>query len=137
MKSCIFVFFLLLAVFVAHPILAQDNASAVNFPAEIVEVLVETCPVMGGKINKSVNTIVDGKLYYFCCPGCIGSFAADPGKFADKMQAAVLTTLKVTNTDGKCPETGLAADLKFFTIDTVAKTITFYHNKESRDKNTN
>ncbi len=110
-------------------------AASQSFPAEIIEVYSENCPVMGGKINKAVNTVIDGKIYYFCCPGCIGMFSADPAKYAEKLANAVLTTLKVTNVDGKCPATGLAADLKFFKIDEVAKTITFYHNEESKDKN--
>jgi len=106
-----------------------------SFPTEIIEVSSENCPVMGGKINKAVNTVIDSKLYYFCCPGCIGMFSADPAKYAEKLANAVMTTLKVTNADGKCPVTGLAADLKFFKVDEVAKTITFYHNEDSKNKN--
>jgi YHS domain-containing protein len=127
---------LLMVIFISGASLAPSSATNfINiFPEEIVEVMTETCPVMGGKINQSVNTIVDGKLYYFCCAGCIGAFAANPEKFADKLKNATLTTLKVTNPEGKCPVTGENAELKFFTIDRVAKTITFYHNEESKNK---
>ena len=31
----------------------------------------ETCPVMGGKINKSLYADVNGHRVYVCCKGCI------------------------------------------------------------------
>ena len=40
-----------------------------------------TCPVMGGKIDKSVYTDHQGKRVYFCCKGCIAQFQKDPAKF--------------------------------------------------------
>jgi YHS domain-containing protein len=101
------------------------------FPQQIIEVQAETCPVMGGKVNKSVNTIIDGKLYYFCCPGCIGSFRKNQQKYSGKLENAETKTLEVTNKDGKCPISGKKAKLKFFKIDQENKTITFYHDKSS------
>jgi YHS domain-containing protein len=83
------------------------------------------------KVNKSVNTIIDGKLYYFCCPGCIGSFRKNQQKYSGKLENAETKTLEVTNKDGKCPISGKKAKLKFFKIDQENKTITFYHDKSS------
>lgn len=44
-----------------------------------------TCPVMGGKINKDVFVEYKGKKVYFCCPGCEGTFQADPEKYISNL----------------------------------------------------
>lgn len=46
----------------------------------------EVCPVMGGKIDKAVYADHDGKRVYFCCPGCIDTFKADPAKYIEKSE---------------------------------------------------
>ena len=43
------------------------------------------CPVMGGKIDKTVFTEYEGRKVYFCCPGCIAEFHKDPQKYLDKL----------------------------------------------------
>jgi len=40
-----------------------------------------TCPIMGKPINKTVSTDYQGKKVYFCCPGCIDKFKAEPEKY--------------------------------------------------------
>ena len=46
----------------------------------------KTCAVMGGPVNdKSVFIDYKGKKVYFCCPGCIGKFKADPEKYLAKL----------------------------------------------------
>ena len=47
----------------------------------------ENCPVMGGKINKSVYTDYQGKRVYFCCPACIEPFNKDADKLVKKMES--------------------------------------------------
>jgi hypothetical protein len=111
---------------------AKENKS--DFPTEIIEVQAQTCPVMGGKINKDVFTIVGNRLYYFCCGGCIGAFEAEPEKFLKKLEGAEERVLKVTNEDGKCPVSQLEANLNFFKIDEESNTITFFHDAESMNK---
>ena len=57
----------------------------------------ENCPVMGGKINKSLYTDYQGKRIYFCCKGCPEEFKKDPEKYIKKMEAedeAILITKK-------------------------------------------
>jgi Cu(I)/Ag(I) efflux system membrane fusion protein len=44
-----------------------------------------TCPVMGGAINKAVFTEYQGKKVYFCCPGCIEKFKANPEQYVAKL----------------------------------------------------
>lgn len=46
-----------------------------------------TCPVMGGDIDKNVFVDHEGQRVYFCCPGCIGKFEAEPGKYLAKLKA--------------------------------------------------
>jgi len=130
-KNTILILTVILAVFFYTNLTAEE--ASITFPTEIIEVLNTNCPVMGGEIDKTVNTIVDGHLYYFCCGGCIGTFEADPAKFLEKLKDAPTKTLKVTNVDGKCPVSGLEASLKFFKIDEEASTITFYSNQESME----
>ncbi len=46
-----------------------------------------TCPVMGGKIDKSQYADVQGKRIYVCCPGCVAKVKADPEKYIKKLEA--------------------------------------------------
>ena len=48
----------------------------------------ENCPVMGGKINKSLYADHKGKRVYFCCTGCIAPFNKEPEKFIQQLEAA-------------------------------------------------
>jgi YHS domain-containing protein len=41
----------------------------------------ETCPVMGGKIDRKVFADYQGKRVYFCCAGCPEEFRKDPEKY--------------------------------------------------------
>ena len=54
---------------------------------KVTSVTVEqtTCPVMGGAINKDIFTEYKGKKVYFCCPGCVDMFKADPEKYLAKL----------------------------------------------------
>ena len=46
------------------------------------------CPVMGGKINKSLFVDHEGHRVYFCCEGCIDPFKKDPAKYVKDLLAA-------------------------------------------------
>jgi YHS domain-containing protein len=42
------------------------------------------CPVMGSRFKPDKNTKsyeYKGKVYYFCCPGCVDKFKAEPKKY--------------------------------------------------------
>ncbi len=46
-----------------------------------------TCPVTGETFVVSADSAkveYEGKTYYFCCPGCMGSFQKDPTKYLAK-----------------------------------------------------
>jgi len=46
-----------------------------------------TCPVSGEEFTvteSSPKAEYQGKTYYFCCPGCVEKFNADPAKYGTK-----------------------------------------------------
>lgn len=45
------------------------------------------CPVMGGKINKSLYYDYQGKRIYVCCPPCLGELEKDPEKYIKKLKS--------------------------------------------------
>jgi len=63
-----------------------EYAKKVEAAGETVAKLQTTCPVMGGKINKSQFADVKGKRIYVCCPGCIGTIKANPDKYIKKLE---------------------------------------------------
>ena len=46
----------------------------------------ESCPVVGGKINKDLYVDYQGQRVYFCCPSCIEVFKKDPEGYLRKMR---------------------------------------------------
>lgn len=42
---------------------------------------IETCPVTGEPIDKSVSAEIQGKTVYFCCAGCVGTVKKDPSRY--------------------------------------------------------
>jgi hypothetical protein len=52
---------------------------------ETVATLQTTCPVMGGKVNKSLYVDEAGQRMYVCCKGCIGPLKKDFAKYAKKL----------------------------------------------------
>jgi hypothetical protein len=52
---------------------------------ETVATLQTKCPVMGGKVNKSLYVDDAGQRMYVCCKGCIGPVKKDFAKYAKKL----------------------------------------------------
>ncbi|MCP4630425.1 MAG: YHS domain-containing protein [bacterium] len=67
-------------------IIAAVVACAFLFAAPVYAASQETCPVMGGKIDKKIYADHDGKRVYFCCAQCNGEFKKDPAKFVKKLE---------------------------------------------------
>jgi YHS domain-containing protein len=44
------------------------------------------CPVMGGKVDRSVFTDYQGKRIYFCCSGCVDDFKKNPDKYMKQIE---------------------------------------------------
>jgi YHS domain-containing protein len=63
-----------------------DKMTAANTMNKKTQVAQQTvCPVMGGKINKSVFATYKGKKVYFCCAGCETPFLKNPEKYLSKL----------------------------------------------------
>lgn len=60
---------------------ARDKSEAVNAGNKI-------CPVMGEKINEKTKATYEyeGKVYNFCCSGCINEFKKNPEKHIKKIE---------------------------------------------------
>lgn len=70
-------------LFTAGNVSAKDNdkQDAPNGKAQT------DCPVMGGKINKSLFVDTQGKRIYVCCAGCLTSLKANPEKYRKELEA--------------------------------------------------
>lgn len=64
-----------------HKVMETTNAETKS----VQSVEQTTCPVMGLDIDRSVYTEYKGKKVYFCCPGCIDKFNADPSSYIAKL----------------------------------------------------
>jgi len=47
----------------------------------------ETCPLMGGKIDKKFFADHNGNRVYFCCGACVAPFNKDPQKYIQKLES--------------------------------------------------
>jgi YHS domain-containing protein len=72
---------------------ASSDSSPANAPAVTasdakapVGTAQTVCPVMGGKINKSIFADYQGKRVYFCCGGCPAVFKRDPAKYVKALE---------------------------------------------------
>jgi YHS domain-containing protein len=60
-----------------------------------------TCPVMGGKIDKSQYVDVKGKRIYVCCAGCVAKIKADPDKYIKELEDQGIVLDETPKTDSK------------------------------------
>jgi YHS domain-containing protein len=47
---------------------------------------IETCPVMGMPVDKSVKIEINGRTVYACCPGCLDTIKANPDLYLKKTE---------------------------------------------------
>jgi YHS domain-containing protein len=66
-----------------------------------------TCPVMGGPIDSSAYTDIQGQRVYHCCPACSKKLKADPDKYFKK---AAEDGILFQNIQKNCPITGEPID---------------------------
>lgn len=101
-------------------ILALAFAASVAAPALAEAKPQTTCAVMGGMIDKAVFADHEGLRVYFCCPGCIDTFKADPARFLGKFKAEGVELEKAPavgdarNPQTLCPVLGNPVDRKVF-----------------------
>jgi len=54
--------------------------------ASVMNVVNANCPISGKKVKDDGGTYMyEGKMYGFCCPGCIEKFKKDPEKYIKKI----------------------------------------------------
>ncbi len=61
------------------------------------------CPVMGGKIDSTAYTDIQGQRVYHCCPMCTDKLKADPDKYFKK---AAEESIVFENIQTVCPVSG-------------------------------
>ena len=110
-----YVFLILIAVFAVAVIPAK---AAEKGKAQTL------CPVMGGEINKEVYTDYEGKRVYFCCPGCLEKFKADPETYIQKMEKEGIVLEKAPKAQTHCPVMGGEIDRKVY-LDYKGKRVYF------------
>lgn len=70
------------------------------------------CPVMGGPIDSSAYTDIQGQRVYHCCPMCSAKLKADPDKY---FKEAAAKGILFENIQTTCPVTGEPIDKAVFT----------------------
>ena len=90
------------AAFAGEP--AKDQKEAMK-PVEWKSQTV--CPVMGGKIDSSAYTDIQGQRVYHCCPMCTDKLTADPDTYFKK---AAADGIQFENVQTTCPICGMAIE---------------------------
>jgi len=70
------------------------------------------CPVLGGKIDSSQYSDIQGQRIYHCCAGCSEKLKSDPDTYFKK---AAGEAVLFENIQTKCPVNGKAIDKTYFT----------------------
>lgn len=80
------------------------------------------CPVMGGTIDSTVFTDIQGQRVYHCCPGCGGPLKADPDKY---FQSAAAGGVLFENIQNACPVSGEELEKKDVFVDYKGRRVYF------------
>ena len=80
------------------------------------------CPVMGGKIDSSLFTDIQGQRVYHCCPMCSAKLKADPDKYFKK---AAEDGVLFENIQTTCPVSGKKLEEKTAYTDYEGRRIYF------------
>jgi YHS domain-containing protein len=80
------------------------------------------CPVMGGKIDSTEYTDIQGQRVYHCCSGCQKKLVADPDKYFKKAAAQGVI---FENIQKRCPVSGNALVTKDIFTDYEGRRIYF------------
>lgn len=79
----------------------SDKAKATDAPKELKHQTL--CPVMGGAIDSSAYTDIQGQRVYHCCPMCTAKLKADPDKY---FKQAAADGILFENVQTSCPISG-------------------------------
>jgi YHS domain-containing protein len=80
------------------------------------------CPVMGGAIDSTAYTDIQGQRVYHCCPACSASLKADPDKhFGNSAAQGVV----FENIQTSCPVSGATLEEKEVFVDHQGRRVFF------------
>ena len=106
---------------------SADEKTEVKKPeVKKVEKQQTLCPVMGGKIDSTVYTDIQGQRVYHCCPMCSAKLKADPDTYFKK---AAEEGIVFENIQTTCPVSGEELDDKTHVVDYEGRRIYFCCNK--------
>lgn len=98
----------------------KDNQPVTDAPKELKN---QThCPVMGGKIDSTVYTDIQGQRVYHCCPMCSAKLKADPDKYFKK---AADEGVLFENIQTTCPVSGEKLEDKSVYTDYMGRRVVF------------
>lgn len=80
------------------------------------------CPVMGGAIDSTVYTDIQGQRVYHCCPMCSKQLKEDPDKFFKK---AAANGILFENIQTTCPVSGEKLEDKSVFVDHEGRRVAF------------
>lgn len=80
------------------------------------------CPVMGGKIDSTAYTDIQGQRVYHCCPMCTEKLTADPDKYFKK---AAEEGILFENIQTNCPVSGKELKAKTVSVDYEGRRVYF------------
>ena len=84
------------------------------------------CPVMGGKIDSTSYTDIQGQRVYHCCPMCTAKLKADPDKY---FKQAAADGILFQNIQTACPVSGEELEDKVVFSDFEGRRVYFCCNK--------
>lgn len=115
-----FISILLGLMLISFSAFAGDEKTEQNAPKELKN---QThCPVMGGAIDSSTYTDIQGQRVYHCCPMCSNSLKKDPDKFFKK---AATDGVLFENIQKSCPVSGEELEEKLVYSDFEGRRIYF------------
>lgn len=119
----------ILAVLVAFAVVmsgiafAEETAKQDTTAKAPVELKNQTnCPVMGGKIDSTIYTDIQGQRVYHCCPMCSAKLKADPDKYFKK---AAEEGVLFENIQTTCPVSGEKLENKAVYTDYEGRRVVF------------
>lgn len=112
MKKSISLSIMLVFVLAAFAPAASDEAKGTQ----------TKCPVMGGKVVKTVYTDYKDQRIFFCCEPCIKEFLKDPEKNLEKIAENGETPMKL-KAQSVCPVSGEELKSKDVFVDAHGKRI--------------
>jgi len=120
-KSIFIITMIMIMAFVVINVNAEgEKAKEDKAPVELKHQT--NCPVMGGKIDSSAYTDIQGQRIYHCCPMCTKALKEDPEKYFKK---AAEEGILFENIQTTCPVSGEELEDKTLYTDYEGRRIYF------------